>query len=164
MARLPESDPAVASIERAMVAIRRSQQRRRLARAASGQVPRGVPPAVIAVVDALDELASRGVDAPTVGDVAGAMQSDPSRASRAVAQAVEAGLVRRSADQEDGRRSCLELTARGRTLIEKVRASRRRFFAEATSSWSRGDREAFAALLTRFTTDLDALLGPDDED
>ena len=162
MARPPESDPSVASIERAMVAIRRSQQRRRLGRAASGQLPRGVAPAAIAVVDALDELASQGVSAPTVGEVAEAMQSDPSRASRAVSQAVEAGLVRRSADQQDGRRSCLELTARGRTLIERVRASRRRFFSDATSSWSRADRETFAALLTRFTTDLDALLGPEE--
>src|SRR5438034_8624164 len=96
---------AVADVERAMVAIRRLQAKRAL----SGTIRSTIDPAVIAVVDVVEECAD--ADRPcTVNAVAQALSVDQPRASRLVARAVEAALVIRRADQADGRRALLELT------------------------------------------------------
>lgn len=76
-------------------------------------------------------------------------------AAREPSQAIAAGLLRRVADQHDGRRSPLELTAGGRAYLERVHQYRRSQFARAMSGWTDQDRETFADLLTRFITALD---------
>jgi DNA-binding MarR family transcriptional regulator len=62
--------------------------------------------------------------------------------------------VRRVADQHDGRRSLLELTAGGRAYFKRVHQYRRSQFAAAMSGWTEQERETFADLLTRFITAL----------
>lgn len=144
-------NPELAAIERAMVAIRRSQRRRSLA-ALSGTDP--VSGAVFDVLDVI-EAAEAGGEPVTVGAAAAALGVDQPRASRLVAAAVEAGLVRRVADQADGRRTLLERTAKGRELTERVHRFRRRVFAAAMEDWNDAERAEFARLLSRFVAGLE---------
>jgi DNA-binding MarR family transcriptional regulator len=161
-------DEALAAVERAMVAIRRSQSRRTLARLAgeggrplsddtSGE-PVGFPTAgsgfdVLDVLEAAEQAGSQV----GVNGVAMALGIDQPRASRLVATAVADGLVRREADQTDGRRAFLVRTEAGRAVTEVIRGSRRVAFAAAMSDWSDDDRVDFARLLSRFVDGLGQL-------
>ncbi|TVT48063.1 winged helix-turn-helix transcriptional regulator [Amycolatopsis rhizosphaerae] len=136
---------AVERIERAMVAIRRRQSRRALARRMPGD------PAVFAVLDAVEANGPSSVT-----ELAASVGVDQPRASRLVARAVEEGLLARQADQHDGRRSVLRLTAAGRRRLDAGHAARRQAFAAAMSDWPAADRKTFARLLTAFVEALDA--------
>lgn len=141
---MDKADP-VASVEAAMIAIRRRQTRRTFA------VESGGPDLVQEVLDAL-EAAPEPLG---VNGVAAALGVDQPRASKLVAAAVAAGLVRREADQADGRRTNLVLTADGRAQLEVVHSYRRERFAAAMHDWTPAERQHFADLLTRFLTALD---------
>jgi len=134
----------VERIERAMVLIRRRQRRRALARR------QGVSGQAFDVLDAIE--AGQAV---TVSDIAQALGVDQPRASRLVAAAVAGGLVRREADQRDGRRSVLVLTEAGQNAVAAAHRNRREVFAAAMAGWTASERAEFARLLTRF---VDALL------
>jgi DNA-binding MarR family transcriptional regulator len=71
----------------------------------------------------------------------------------------KAGLVRREADQADGRRALLVRTERGNALSEELHRFRRSVFATAMSDWTDADRAAFARLLTRFVESLASMTG-----
>lgn len=122
-----------------MVAIRRRQTRRALA--AEGE-PAGQSFDVLDVIEATPE--------PTVSAVASALAVDQPRASKLVAAAVADNLIRRVADQADGRRSVLVLTERGREVLERSHARRRAAFDTAMTGWTAGERSEFARLLDRF--------------
>ena len=156
-------DEHIETVERAMVAIRRSQSRRTLARlAAARQVagagdPQEAAPAIPAagaeVLDVIEE-AEEGGGAATVSSVATALNIDQPRASKLVAAAVAAGLVRREADQADGRRTLLVRTPAGRRLSAEMHAFRQQTYAEAMGGWPAADRAEFARLLTKFVKTL----------
>ncbi|MES4906931.1 MULTISPECIES: MarR family winged helix-turn-helix transcriptional regulator [unclassified Streptomyces] len=180
-------DP-VDDIERAMVAIRRSQSRRSLARladgedrdspkgptargtAAKGATARGTAAkgatargavargAAFDVLDAIEAAEQSGAPA-TVSGVAAALAVDQPRASKLVAGAVEDGLVRREADQADGRRTLLVMTEAGRAMTDEVRRFRRSVFAEVMAEWPEADRAEFARLLTDFVGGLGRIGG-----
>src|SRR5262245_44564456 len=137
----------VEAISHALVAIRRSQSRRTLARLSG---PHPLPDAVYELLDAV-------TSAPTVTEAAAALGVDQPRASRLAAQAVEAGLIARGVDDEDGRRSPLTLTDAGRDVLDAMKAFRARMVGEAVQGWSATDRAALARLLPRFVADLAAL-------
>jgi DNA-binding MarR family transcriptional regulator len=141
-------DRSVAAIEAAMVVVRRRQSRRALARAAGAS---GVDIAAQEVLDAVDAAGG----AAGVTGIAEALDVDQPRASKLVAAAVAAGLLRREADQADGRRSVLVLTAAGQERLDRMHAFRRARFAAATASWTPDERAAFADLLTRFVAGLE---------
>jgi DNA-binding MarR family transcriptional regulator len=145
------SDESVAAVERALVTIRRRQSRRALAQLAGAAMTSGG----FEVLDVV-EAAELGATPATVSSVAEALHVDQPRASKLVAAAVDAGLVRREADQRDGRRSRLVRTAAGRRASERVHRFRRGVFARAMVDWSATDREQFAALLERFVSALEA--------
>jgi DNA-binding MarR family transcriptional regulator len=158
------SDEHVEAVERAMVAIRRSQNRRTLARlvaARQGATPGGgrgttadgAGGAVADVLDVIEEAEETGGRA-TVTSVAAALSIDQPRASKLVAAAVAAGLVRREADQADGRRALLVRTPAGRRLSAEVHAFRRQVFGQAMADWPAADRAEFARLLARFVESL----------
>jgi DNA-binding MarR family transcriptional regulator len=86
--------------------------------------------------------------------VAAALDIDQPRASKLVAAAVAAGLVRREADQADGRRALLVRTQAGRRMSAEIHAFRRHVCAEAINGWPAVDRAEFARLLTRFVESL----------
>src|SRR5262252_4351518 len=143
-----------------MVAIRRSQNRRTLARLAAsrhgagGQRPaEGASGAAADVLDVIEEAEEAGRRA-TVTSVAAALNIDQPRASKLVAAAVAAGLVRREADQADGRRALLVRTPAGRHLSAQAHAFRRQVFGEAMADWPAADRAEFARLLSRFVQSL----------
>jgi DNA-binding MarR family transcriptional regulator len=141
-----EVGPVVA-VEAAMVAVRRRQTRRALAGEA------GASAAGTAAQEVLDAVESAAGPIGVTG-VAEAMGVDQPRASKVVAAAVEAGLLHRVADQADGRRSRLELTAAGRERLAEVHRFRRARFAVAMSGWTDGEQASFADLLTRFVAAL----------
>ncbi|WP_433575739.1 MarR family winged helix-turn-helix transcriptional regulator [Nocardia brasiliensis] len=142
---MAEQDEITAAVAAAMVRIRRRQTRGALGRDS---------PIPVAVFRALDAVAA-GTD-PTVTTLAAALGVDQPRASRLVAQAVSLGLLERTADQRDGRRSVLRLTADGDRAIAVADAGRRSAMAAAMGDWTAAERAEFARLLSRF---VDALEG-----
>jgi len=138
-----------------MVELRRSQTRRTLARLARERGDAAGPPdAVFALLDAIEAGAS------TVTEAAKALGIDQPRASRLAAQARDAKLLRRMADQSDGRRSPLVLTAAGRRALERTQAFRREIVTKAIAGWSAADRAALARLLARFVDDIASIATP----
>ena len=135
-------------IEQSMIALRRSQRRRTLARL-SGVLP----DAAAEVIDVIEAAELAGQPA-TVSAVADALNTDQPRASKLVAAAVQAGLVERRADQADGRRSFLARTPAGVQVTEQVHNFRRTLISSALSSWDNSDVSNFARLLNRFITDF----------
>src|SRR4051812_16686214 len=107
----------VEAVERAMVAIRRSQTRRAMSRLGTGS---GLDPSLFGVLDAIEGFARQA----TVTDVATELGVDQPRASRLVARAVEQGLLVRSADQSDGRKALLGLTERAHAQLAAMHAFR----------------------------------------
>jgi DNA-binding MarR family transcriptional regulator len=154
-----QEDEHVKAVERAMVAIRRSQTRRALTRLAEEQDDTDVVGgSAVDVLDAIEAAEQAGTPA-TVSGVAAALNVDQPRASKLVAAAVEAGLVRREADQADGRRALLVRTERGNALSQELHRFRRSIFATAMSDWTDADRAAFARLLTLFVESLAGMTG-----
>ncbi|MER6004372.1 MarR family winged helix-turn-helix transcriptional regulator [Nonomuraea angiospora] len=137
-------DKYISAVERAMVAIRRRQSRRVLAR------QQGVVGPEYEVLDVIEG----GGGSVTVSTVAQALSVDQPRASRLVAAAVAAGLVRREADQADGRKAWLVLTEAGQAALEQAHRARQAAFAAAMEEWPEEDRAEFARLLTRFVEGL----------
>lgn len=90
----------------------------------------------------------------TVGEIAARLGVDPSGASRQVADAVRKGLLRRQADQGDGRRVALELTPKGTRLQEKGSLLTSARITLALEDWSAADRARFAELFGRFVTSM----------
>ena len=86
----------------------------------------------------------------SVGEVARLLGVDPSRASRQVARAVHKGLLRRRAEQGDGRKVALGITPRGKALQEKGSELTRARIALAVGSFRAEERQQFAALFARF--------------
>lgn len=161
-------DPAVVEIEAAVVALRRSYRSRALARLSERRGERtgrhaDLPDAVFELLDAIDWAAARG-EPLTVTRAAAVLRVDQPRSSRLVAQALNAGLLRRQADQHDGRRSYLVLTREGHDALACIRDFRRRVIAEATAHWTDEDRAALARLLARFVHDFTALTARRDHD
>ena len=152
----------MATIEQAMVAMRRSWSRRSLQRraAAAGSVgAAGAGAAEAAAFQVLDAIESGGPL--TVNGVADAIGVDQPRASRLVARAVEAGLVRRGADPDDGRRSVLALTPRGARVLAEGQRTRRAAVEAALAGWPDEDRQTFARLLRAYVSGWErAVRGP----
>jgi len=141
-------------VEQAMVAIRRRQSRRSLGRRAEREHGLAVSIAVTEVLDVVEDHSDSG-EQTTVTGLGHRLGIDQPRASKLAGQAIAAGLLRRVADQHDGRRSLLELTSGGRAYLDRVHRYRRGQFAAAMSGWTDHDRKTFADLLTRFITALD---------
>lgn len=144
-----DADDALAAIERAVVRMRRAMTRRNLGARMVRELGSDVDLSHLGVVDAVEEGpdASGGV---TVGMVGERLGIDPSRASRVVTSAIQAGYVERVASQADGRRVELRLTDAGCALAESAHRIRRRTFGEAMDGWTDAERRDFARLLTRF--------------
>ncbi|MEC3974670.1 MarR family winged helix-turn-helix transcriptional regulator [Amycolatopsis sp. H20-H5] len=144
------TDPVV-EVERAMIAIRRSQARRALSKIARPRAADAPEQAVMELLDVVEEYTDRG-EPSTVTTLGTALGVDQPRASRLVARAVDLGLLKREADQSDGRRTVLTPTEAGTASLNKMHAFRQAVFAEAMANWSPADQQTFARLLTDFIT------------
>ncbi|GEL17793.1 MarR family winged helix-turn-helix transcriptional regulator [Pseudonocardia asaccharolytica] len=139
---------AIDQVEAAMIAVRRRQTRRTLAREAGA-----ADDTVQQVLDTIEEAEQAGRSL-GVTALAAALGVDQPRASKLAAGAVAAGFVRREAEQHDGRRSRLMLTEMGRERLAAVHRHRRSRFAAAMDGWTPAERAEFARLLTRFVAGL----------
>ena len=92
------------------------------------------------------------------GALAEHLHADPSTVSRHVAVLVEEGLVRRVADESDGRATRLVVTDAGLDALEQLGRDRGAFLQRVTADWDRTDLTAFSDLLGRFLDDLAAAL------
>lgn len=89
-----------------------------------------------------------------VTDVARRLRIDQSTASRQLRPLEAQGLIARRAEAGDRRAARLAPTARGRGVIERVRAATLRDFDAILGHWSAGDRRRLALLLERFRLDM----------
>lgn len=142
-----ESKSPSEAVEIAMVAIRRRQGRRSIARAAGGGSTR---------YDVLDVVEGAGGEC-SVATIADRLSVDQPRASKLVARAVADGMVRRESDQNDGRRSLLTLTEEGYRAVEAMHTFRRDLFGRAMAGWSVRERTEFARLLSDFVSRMEEL-------
>ena len=94
--------------------------------------------------------ALRERDGLSVSEIADLIGVDQPRASRLVNESAERGLVTRRADDRDARRSVVELTEQGRSILSKTNESRRTAVADAVAGFTEEETATFAALLTRF--------------
>ena len=86
------------------------------------------------------------------------VHADPSTVSRHVAVLVEQGLVRRAADESDGRASRLVLTEAGSAALDELRAERESHLQRATAGWTAADLATLTDLFGRLLDDLAAAL------
>ena len=92
------------------------------------------------------------------GALAELVHADPSTVSRHVAALIDQGLVRRVADETDGRASRLVVTEAGRAVLAQVRSDREAHLARVTAGWSAADLTALTHLFGRLLDDLAASL------
>ncbi|MGY1837729.1 MULTISPECIES: MarR family winged helix-turn-helix transcriptional regulator [unclassified Modestobacter] len=88
------------------------------------------------------------------GALAELVHADPSTVSRHVTLLVDRGLVRRVADEQDGRVSRLVVTPAGEAALERLRQERDALLTEVTAGWAPGELAGFTAQLRRFVQDL----------
>lgn len=86
------------------------------------------------------------------------VHADPSTVSRHVAALVEQGLVRRVADETDGRASRLVVTDAGRESLEGLRREREAHLERVTAGWDVDDLATLTTLFGRLVDDLAATL------
>jgi DNA-binding MarR family transcriptional regulator len=92
------------------------------------------------------------------GALAEIMHADPSTVSRHVTTLVERGLVRRVADDSDGRASRLVITDAGHTALQELCTEREARLDQATAGWDTDDLATFARLFGRLLDDLETAL------
>jgi DNA-binding MarR family transcriptional regulator len=88
------------------------------------------------------------------GALAELVHIDPSTVSRHVTLLVERGLVRRVADEQDGRASRLVVTPDGEAVLDSMRQERDALLERVTAAWAPDERAAFTGQLHRFVQDL----------
>jgi DNA-binding MarR family transcriptional regulator len=88
------------------------------------------------------------------GALAELVHADPSTVSRHVTLLVERGLVRRVADEQDGRASRLVVTPAGAAVVEQLRQERNRLLGQVTADWAPDELASFTRQLHRFVRDL----------
>ncbi len=136
--RLEGLDAALLEL-RALVA--RPGYRRRLL----GPLGRRIELSTVRLLQAVD----RADAPPSIGEVAAALDVDPSTASRLVEQRVDEGLLERHRCLDDGRRTTLHLTDGGRALLSELKDARHDLLDEITRGWDVVDLEALETLMAR---------------
>ncbi len=98
-----------------------------------------------------------------VATVATRLHIDPSRASRLVSELISKNLARRAVSQQDARRTIVELTDHGKSIVEAVRRFKFLVMGEFLSGWTEEERKTFVPLMERFVawTDEAGAIGPE---
>jgi DNA-binding MarR family transcriptional regulator len=82
------------------------------------------------------------------------VHADPSTVSRHVTLLVDRGLVRRVADEQDGRASRLVVTPAGEAVLDQMRQERDALLGRVTADWAPDELATFTRQLHRFVRDL----------
>lgn len=115
-------------------------------------------PYEVAQIDACEAIAELGADQPvvTVKDVAADLALDHSSASRLLARAEANGLVQRTADPDDRRRTCLSLTGPGHDAVAVAGRVRMRVLAGIVQEWSDAELALFTELFARLSSEAES--------
>jgi DNA-binding MarR family transcriptional regulator len=92
------------------------------------------------------------------GALAELVHADPSTVSRHVTALVDRGLVRRVADESDGRASRLVVTDAGRAALDGLCRQREALLDAATASWPAEDVTTLTGLIARLVDGLETVL------
>jgi DNA-binding MarR family transcriptional regulator len=92
------------------------------------------------------------------GALADLVHADPSTVSRHVASLVDQGLVRRVADESDGRASRLVITDAGHSALQDLCTEREARLKQVTAGWDPADLATFTHLFGRFIDDMEKSL------
>jgi len=82
------------------------------------------------------------------------VHADPSTVSRHITLLVDRGLVRRIADEQDGRASLLVVTPAGEAVLEQMRLERDAALTQVTADWDADELATFTRQLRRFVRAL----------
>jgi len=123
----------------------------------------GIPPEALAEGEHVDRSGywamvrlDEAGGAVRLSDLASSLELDLSTVSRQVRNLVDAGLVDRDADPDDGRAALLTLSRRGRDVLDAVRAARRQVLGQTLYGWTAADRDVLVRALARLADDLHA--------
>ena len=145
---------AVIHIDALMQNWRRRSMKRELGQKALLDLQIGIDLAQLDVLFAIeapaDEFGEMAAGETMVASVAERLAIDPSRASRVVSEMVEMGYARRAVSQADARRTIIELTTAGQTIVKAVRAYKFLIMGDFLGSWSAEELNTFVPLLRRF--------------
>jgi DNA-binding MarR family transcriptional regulator len=93
----------------------------------------------------------------SLGELARECAMDPAAAGRQVRTLEAEGLVERSTDERDARVAVVSLTARGRTVHQRIVEFRTGYMTDVLADWPAADRRALADLVNRLVDDLRAV-------
>jgi len=151
----PETTDVVLTVDALMQRWRRRAMRREMGHKALIDLKAGIDLAQLDVLIAIEGPTPEFGEASgetMIATVAERLGIDPSRASRVVSEMVERGFARRAVSQADARRTIIELTERGRALVDAVRAYKFLVMGDFFSGWSAEDLAVFVPLLQRFAS------------
>jgi DNA-binding MarR family transcriptional regulator len=83
------------------------------------------------------------------------MDLDSSTVSRHIRHLEENGYLSRTDDPDDRRATRIDLTERGRAVLEESVRARVAVIDAATADWSEADRETLETLMTRLADSID---------
>jgi DNA-binding MarR family transcriptional regulator len=106
---------------------------------------------------AVAELTGAGARV-TVKDVAAGLQLEHSTVSRLLGELADEGLIERTADADDRRRTVVALTDLGRDVVADGRRISRFVMRSVMTDWSADDVTLLAGLLGRLAGDAEARL------
>lgn len=141
--------PARAPVDTAELAARLRLAVTRLARRLRQEAEAGITPSMLSALSSAERQGPV-----TMRDLCAAEQVQPPTMTRIVAALVDAELVVREADAEDGRVVWVKVTPHGRRLLERSRGRKEAFLARALRDLDPRDvarLESAAELLERFT-------------
>jgi DNA-binding MarR family transcriptional regulator len=90
-----------------------------------------------------------------VSELAKCMDLDSSTVSRHIRHLEENGYLSRTDDPDDRRATRIDLTERGRAVLEESVRARVAVIDAATADWSEADRETLETLMTRLAESID---------
>lgn len=155
-----ETAEAVMDIDALMQKWRRRAMKRELGNRALVDLRIGIDLAQLDVLFAIDGPSSEfdtAAGETMVATVAERLNIDPSRASRLVGDMVDEGFARRAVSQADARRTIIELTPKGKAVVDAVRAYKYLILGDFLGSWEKAEVEAFVPLLKRFGSWMDSI-------
>ena len=116
--------------------------------------------ALMAIWAPANEFGDEPAGETMVGTVAQRLGIDPSRASRLTTALIGKGLVRRVVSQEDSRRTVLEPTDVGDSIVHAVRSHKLLVLGSFLSHWTEEEIGTFLPLLERFSAWSDESADP----